>query len=73
MRIGIVGAGMIGSTLSKLWIDAGHEVRLASRHPRESSAADREIRGSVHRREHRLYRRATFPSWPGGEDASDGF
>jgi len=33
MRIGIVGAGMIGSTLSKLWIDAGHEVRLASRHP----------------------------------------
>ena len=33
MRIGIVGAGMIGSTLSKLWADAGHEVRLASRHP----------------------------------------
>jgi len=32
MRIGIVGAGMIGSTLAKLWIDAGHEVRLASRH-----------------------------------------
>jgi 8-hydroxy-5-deazaflavin:NADPH oxidoreductase len=33
MRIGIVGAGMIGSTLAKLWIDAGHEVRVASRHP----------------------------------------
>ena len=33
MRIGIVGAGMIGSTLAKLWIDAGHHVRLASRHP----------------------------------------
>jgi 8-hydroxy-5-deazaflavin:NADPH oxidoreductase len=33
MRIGIVGAGMIGSTLARLWIDAGHEVRLASRHP----------------------------------------
>jgi 8-hydroxy-5-deazaflavin:NADPH oxidoreductase len=33
MRIGIIGAGMIGSTLAKLWIDAGHEVRLASRHP----------------------------------------
>jgi 8-hydroxy-5-deazaflavin:NADPH oxidoreductase len=33
MRIGIVGAGMIGSTLTKLWVDAGHEVRLASRHP----------------------------------------
>ncbi|PYQ68974.1 MAG: NADP oxidoreductase, partial [Acidobacteria bacterium] len=28
MRIGIVGAGMIGSTLAKLWVDAGHEVRL---------------------------------------------
>ena len=35
MRIGIVGAGMIGSTLAKLWIDAGHDVRLASRHPDE--------------------------------------
>jgi 8-hydroxy-5-deazaflavin:NADPH oxidoreductase len=33
MRIGIVGAGMIGSTLAKLWVDAGHEVLLASRHP----------------------------------------
>ena len=35
MRIGIVGAGKIGSTLAKLWVDAGHEVRLASRHPGE--------------------------------------
>jgi predicted dinucleotide-binding enzyme len=33
MRIGIVGAGMIGSTLAKLWVDAGHELMLASRHP----------------------------------------
>src|SRR5574342_353665 len=33
MRIGIIGAGMIGATLAKLWSDAGHEVRLASRHP----------------------------------------
>ena len=33
MRIGIIGAGMIGSTLAKLWVDAGHEVRIASRHP----------------------------------------
>jgi predicted dinucleotide-binding enzyme len=33
MRIGIIGAGMIGSTLAKLWVDAGHDVRLASRHP----------------------------------------
>lgn len=33
MRIGIIGAGMIGETMAKLWVDAGHEVRLASRHP----------------------------------------
>lgn len=33
MRIGIIGAGMIGSTLATLWVDAGHEVRVASRHP----------------------------------------
>ena len=35
MRIGIIGAGMIGSTLAELWVNAGHEVRLASRHPDE--------------------------------------
>ncbi len=33
MRIGIIGAGMIGSTVAALWVDAGHEVALASRHP----------------------------------------
>lgn len=33
MKIGIIGAGMIGSTMAKLWADAGHEVLLASRHP----------------------------------------
>jgi len=35
MRIGIIGAGNIGSTVAKLWVDAGHDVRLASRHPNE--------------------------------------
>jgi len=35
MKIGVVGAGMIGSTVAKLWVDAGHDVRLASRHPGE--------------------------------------
>jgi len=33
VRIGIIGAGMIGSTLAKLWTDAGHGIVLASRHP----------------------------------------
>ena len=35
MRIGIIGAGMIGATVAKLWVEAEHEVRLASRHPEE--------------------------------------
>jgi 8-hydroxy-5-deazaflavin:NADPH oxidoreductase len=35
MRVGIVGAGMIGSTLAKLWVDRGHEIRVASRHPEQ--------------------------------------
>jgi 8-hydroxy-5-deazaflavin:NADPH oxidoreductase len=35
MRIGIIGAGMIGSTMAKLWADAGHTVMIASRHPDE--------------------------------------
>src|SRR5262245_828429 len=35
MWIGVIGAGMIGSTVAKLWADAGHEVKLASRHPEE--------------------------------------
>jgi 8-hydroxy-5-deazaflavin:NADPH oxidoreductase len=37
MRIGIIGAGMIGSTLAKLWVDAGHQVCVASRHPENLS------------------------------------
>src|ERR1044071_9417738 len=35
MRIGIIGAGMIGSTLAKLWADAGYDVVVASRHPEQ--------------------------------------
>jgi len=35
MKVGIIGAGMIGSTVGKLWIDAGHEVKFATRHPEE--------------------------------------
>jgi 8-hydroxy-5-deazaflavin:NADPH oxidoreductase len=33
MRVGIVGAGMIGSTIGRLLAEAGHHVRFASRHP----------------------------------------
>jgi 8-hydroxy-5-deazaflavin:NADPH oxidoreductase len=38
VRIGIIGAGMIGSTLAKLWVNAGHDVLVASRHPEELRA-----------------------------------
>jgi len=47
MKIGIIGAGMIGSTVAKLWIDAGHEVRLASRHPEELRELAAKIGASV--------------------------
>jgi predicted dinucleotide-binding enzyme len=33
MRIGIIGAGMIGATMARLWAQAGHEVKISSRHP----------------------------------------
>jgi 8-hydroxy-5-deazaflavin:NADPH oxidoreductase len=33
MKIGIIGAGRIGGTLAKLWVEAGHEVLVSSRHP----------------------------------------
>jgi 8-hydroxy-5-deazaflavin:NADPH oxidoreductase len=33
--LGIIGAGMIGSTVGELWIDAGHDVMFASRHPEQ--------------------------------------
>jgi predicted dinucleotide-binding enzyme len=33
MRIGVIGSGMIGSTLAELWVKAGHHVMLSSRHP----------------------------------------
>jgi predicted dinucleotide-binding enzyme len=33
LKIGIIGAGHIGGTLARLWVQAGHEVLLSSRHP----------------------------------------
>jgi 8-hydroxy-5-deazaflavin:NADPH oxidoreductase len=33
LRIGIIGAGRIGGTLAALWVKAGHEVLVSSRHP----------------------------------------
>lgn len=33
LKIGVIGAGKIGGTLASLWVKAGHEVLLSSRHP----------------------------------------
>ncbi|BCG72058.1 hypothetical protein MesoLj113a_32160 [Mesorhizobium sp. 113-1-2] len=33
MKIGILGAGMIGGTVGRLWAEAGHEVAFGVRHP----------------------------------------
>jgi predicted dinucleotide-binding enzyme len=38
LKIGIIGAGHIGGTLATLWVKAGHEVLLSSRHPEELKA-----------------------------------
>jgi 8-hydroxy-5-deazaflavin:NADPH oxidoreductase len=35
LKIGIIGAGHIGGTLAALWVQAGHEVLISSRHPEE--------------------------------------
>ena len=33
LRIGVIGAGWLGSTVGKAWVRAGHEVMFSSRHP----------------------------------------
>jgi predicted dinucleotide-binding enzyme len=35
MKIGVIGAGHIGSTIGSLWIKAGHPVFFSSRHPEQ--------------------------------------
>jgi 8-hydroxy-5-deazaflavin:NADPH oxidoreductase len=48
MRIGIIGAGHIGSTLARLFVDAGHEVAISnSRGPQTLSSLVEELRGRV--------------------------
>jgi 8-hydroxy-5-deazaflavin:NADPH oxidoreductase len=35
VRIGIIGTGRIGAALAELWVRAGHDVMISSRHPEE--------------------------------------
>jgi 8-hydroxy-5-deazaflavin:NADPH oxidoreductase len=43
MKIGIIGTGRIGGTLAKLWVAAGHEVLLSSRHPEQLEALAKQL------------------------------
>jgi 8-hydroxy-5-deazaflavin:NADPH oxidoreductase len=38
IKIGVIGAGHIGSTIGGLWVKAGHPVFFSSRHPEEITA-----------------------------------
>jgi len=43
LKIGIIGAGKIGGSLAALWVKAGHEVLVSSRHPDELQGMARSL------------------------------
>jgi predicted dinucleotide-binding enzyme len=43
MRIGVIGAGSLGGTVGRLWVQAGHEVMFSSRHPEELATLTRDL------------------------------
>lgn len=43
MRIGVIGAGWLGGTVGKIWLQAGHEVLFSSRHPEKLASMAREL------------------------------
>ena len=43
MRIGVIGAGWLGGTVGRLWVQAGHEVLFSSRHPDELVSMTRSL------------------------------
>jgi len=48
LKIGIIGAGHIGGTLAALWVKAGHEVLLSSRHPAQLQGLARSLGPRAH-------------------------
>jgi 8-hydroxy-5-deazaflavin:NADPH oxidoreductase len=48
MKIGIIGAGKIGGTLAALWVKAGHEVLISSRHPEELQSLAQSLGPKAH-------------------------
>ena len=48
LKIGIIGTGHIGGTLAKLWVAAGHEVLISSRHPDELKALAKQLGPRAH-------------------------
>jgi 8-hydroxy-5-deazaflavin:NADPH oxidoreductase len=48
LKIGIIGAGKIGGTLASLWVQAGHEVLLSSRHPDQLQDLARKLGPRAH-------------------------
>jgi len=48
LKIGIIGTGHIGGTLATLWVGAGHEVLMSSRHPQELQALAHSLGARAH-------------------------
>jgi 8-hydroxy-5-deazaflavin:NADPH oxidoreductase len=48
LKIGIIGTGHIGGALASLWVSAGHEVLMSSRHPQELQALAHSLGPKAH-------------------------
>ncbi|HWZ64628.1 MAG TPA: NADPH-dependent F420 reductase [Steroidobacteraceae bacterium] len=69
LKIGIIGAGHLGGTLARLWVAAGHEVLMSSRHPQELQALAASLGPRAHvgtPREAALYGEVVVVSVPYG-------
>jgi predicted dinucleotide-binding enzyme len=43
LRIGVIGAGWLGGTVGRLWVQAGHEVLFSSRNPEKLAPMARQL------------------------------